>query len=92
MSRRRVFVVVALLAFVGLGGCGPRTKEDLVERARGVETRPELEKKLGRPQDITKVGPIETWTYRASNGNVVFVIIADRVTLQAAGETERRGR
>jgi hypothetical protein len=44
---------------------------------------------LGRPDDITKLGPVETWRYKASNGEVVFVIVGDTVTLQAAGSPEK---
>lgn len=56
-----------------------------MDKARDVETRAQLEKALGKPDDISKLGPLETWTYRAKNGQVTFVIIGDKVTLQAAG-------
>jgi hypothetical protein len=82
----------ALVLLAILSACGPRTKEDLIERTRGVETRVELEKAAGKPNDIAKMGPVETWTYRASNGDVIFLIIGDKVTLQAAGGGERRSR
>lgn len=79
--------LVAMLAWtlaVGLvAGCG-RTKEDLVEKARTVSTRAELERALGKPSDISKLGPVEQWTYKASNGTVMFLIVGDQVTLQAA--------
>ena len=75
------------LVLLALAGCGPSTKEDLVAKARGVTTRAELEKALGKPSDISKLGPMETWTYKASNGQVVFVIVGDVVTLEAAGPT-----
>jgi hypothetical protein len=68
-----------------LAACGSPTKEDLVRKAREVSTRVELEKALGQPTDITKLGPVEQWTYKARNGQVVFIIIGDTVTLQAAG-------
>lgn len=69
----------------GLGtGCS-RSKEDLVEKSRNVSTRAELERALGQPSDISKLGPVEQWTYKASNGTVVFLIVGDKVTLQAAG-------
>ena len=45
----------------------------------------ELEQALGKPSDISKLGPVEQWTYKASNGTVVFLIVADKVTLQATG-------
>jgi hypothetical protein len=75
------------LVLLSLAGCGPSTKEDLIAKARGVTTRAELEKALGKPSDISKLGPMETWTYKASNGQVVFVVIGDAVTLEAAGPT-----
>lgn len=79
----------ALLVLV-LAACGPSTKEDLIEKARAVSTRAELEKALGKPSDVAKLGPMETWTYRASNGEVVFLIVGDKVTLQAAGGAGRK--
>ena len=81
-------VVAGMLVWVfaaGLAiGCS-RSKEDLVEKSCNVSTRAELEQALGKPSDISKVGPVEQWTYNASNGTVVFLIAADKVTLQAAG-------
>ena len=38
-----------------------------------------------KPTDLSKLGPLETWTYKASNGSVVFVVVGDTVTLQATG-------
>jgi hypothetical protein len=81
-------VVAGILVWalvVGLAiGCS-RSKEDLVEKSRNVSTRAELEQALGKPSDISKVGPVEQWTYKASNGTVVFLIVGDKVTLQATG-------
>ncbi|MBI2525241.1 MAG: hypothetical protein HYV93_04595 [Candidatus Rokubacteria bacterium] len=82
--------IVAAAVVLVLAGCGDPSKEDLVRKAREVSTRAELEKTLGKPSDITKLGPVEQWTYRASNGQVVFVIVGDRVTLQAAGGSEKK--
>jgi hypothetical protein len=79
----RALAVVAL-AVLALVGCS-RTKEDVLEKAEAVKTRSELESRLGRPDDIAKLGPMERWTYKASNGEVVFLIVGDTVTLQAAG-------
>jgi len=84
--RSLIAVVLVALALVGCS----RTKEDLVRKAEGVKTRAELESRLGRADDISKLGPIEQWTYKASNGQVVFVIVGDTVTLQAAGGAEKK--
>jgi hypothetical protein len=69
---------------LALAGCGPSTKEEILAKARGITTRAELEKALGKPEDITKLGPVEKWTYKASNGEVVYVIVGEAVTLEAA--------
>ena len=84
MPRIVAGMLVGVLA-AGLAiGCS-RSKEDLVEKSRNASTRVELEQALGKPSDISKIGPVEQWTYKASNGTVVFLIVADKVTLQAAG-------
>ncbi|HEX4993913.1 MAG TPA: hypothetical protein VFX87_03050 [Methylomirabilota bacterium] len=82
MTRAWAGLLVWVLAAGLLVGCG-RSKEDLVQKSRGVGTRAELEQALGKPSDISKLGPVEQWTYKASNGNVVFVIVGDKVTMQA---------
>ena len=58
-AARPVFAgaVLALLAL--LGGCS-QSKEDIVQKARGVSTRAELEKALGKPSDIAKLFRGET--------------------------------
>jgi len=75
---------VLVLAAGLVAGCA-RSKEDVVRKAEGVKTKGELESRLGRPDDIAKLGPMERWTYKASNGEVVFVIVGDTVTLQTTG-------
>lgn len=78
-------ILVAGLTVCLLAACGGRTKEDIVSKARDVSTRAQLEQALGQPDDIAKLGPMERWTYVASNGQVVFVVIGDTVTLQTTG-------
>ena len=84
MTRAMAGLLVWVLAVGLLVGCS-RSKEDLVQKSRGVTTRAELEQALGKPSDIGKLGPVEHWTYKASNGTVVFLIVGDTVTLQATG-------
>jgi hypothetical protein len=91
MSRVTTTMLVWLLAAALVGGCS-RSKEDLVAKSRGASTRAELEQALGKPSDITKIGPVEQWTYKASNGSVVFLIVGDKVTLQAAGPDEGKDK
>ena len=86
MTRLLAQACGGVLVLILLGGCGGRTKEDIVQKARNVSTRAELEKVLGQPTDIAKLGPLERWTYKAANGEVIFLIVGDSVTLQATGD------
>jgi len=87
-------VILRTMAAVGLAlflaGCGEPTKEDLLKKAETARTKADLEKALGKPDDIGKLGPLERWTYKAKNGEVVFVITGDTVALQATGGGERK--
>jgi hypothetical protein len=76
--------MICAVALVLFTGCGGRSREDIVQKTRNVSTRAELERAIGRPTDIAKLGPVERWTYKASDGDVVFVIIGDSVTLHAS--------
>jgi hypothetical protein len=55
MRRLAGLLMIALL----LTACGPASKEDLVAKAREVKTRAELEGALGKPDDLSKLGPLE---------------------------------
>ena len=84
----RKIILVSLisgLVALSLSSCGSSTKEDILAKARNVATRSELEKALGKPDDIGKLGPVEKWTYKASNGEVIFVIVGVKVTLEVTG-------
>jgi len=78
-----------VLVLVFLTACGGETKKDIVGKTRNVSTRTELEKALGTPADIAKFGPMERWMYKATNGEVVFIIIGDSVTMQSAGGSRK---
>lgn len=84
MRAARFAAVAAAALLLALAACGEPTKDEIIEKARGVETRAALEKKLGRPTDIQKLGPVEMWTYKTKTGDVIFVITGERVALQAA--------
>lgn len=82
--------LLAVALAVALTACGPSSKEDIVAKARDVKTRAELERILGKPDDVSKLGPLEKWTYRAKNGQVVFVLVGDAVTLEATAPSEKK--
>ncbi len=90
MSRWTHPIVCFVAAAAFLAGCGPSSKEDIVAKARDAKTRAALEQALGKPDDIGKLGPVEKWTYKAKNGKVVFVLVGDTVTIEAAGGQEKK--
>ena len=83
--RRRSLLIALALPFA-LAACDKlRTKADVLKKSQGVRNKADLEKALGPPSDIDKAGPAEKWTYKCSDGVVVFLIFADRVVLDATG-------
>jgi len=91
MWHARFVKAVAALALALLAvACGPKTKHDILSRAEKVETKSDLERTLGAPDEQDKLGPLEVWTYDASDGSVTFLITGEKVTLQATGELEQR--
>jgi hypothetical protein len=87
MRRLAGLLMIALL----VTACRPASKEDIVAKTREVKTRAKLERALGKPDDVSKLGPLEKWTYKARNGQVVFVLVGDVVTLEAAaGPSEKK--
>ena len=77
-------LAAVLLAALFLAACED-SKQDILAKAENVATKAELREALGDPDDVAKLGPIETWRYKASNGEVTFLITGDRVALKAAG-------
>ncbi len=80
---RFIRTTVALFSLLLLAACFAPSKADLLKKAKGVSSRAELEAALGEPSDVSKFGPIEKWTYKASDGSVVFVLAGDTVTIEA---------
>ena len=80
-SLKTIAVTAALFA---LAACGDPTKADIVKKAEGADTRAALESALGKPDDLSKLGPVEKWTYKAKDGSVTFVITGDSVAMGAA--------
>jgi hypothetical protein len=85
----RFYQIFVLAAIAGLAlACARETKHELLKKAELVTTRAELEQRLGPPDDRNKLGPIETWTYEASDGKVTFLIAGDTVQLQATSDRD----
>ncbi len=88
MSKFGRWLAIAML--LALAACGKPTKEELLRKSENVKTKAELQAVLGPADDITKVGPLETWRYKGSNGDVVFIITGDTVQLQATDTSRNR--
>jgi hypothetical protein len=90
MIERRLFVA-SLAAALLLAGCDQSpTKGEILKKAEGAKTKAALEKALGKPTEVDKVGPIEKWTYKASDGTVTYIIVADQVTLETTGGSSKK--
>lgn len=75
--------LAALLGLVLLlSACFAPSKGDLLKKAEGVKSRGELEAALGKPSEVSKLGPIEKWTYVASDGKVIFLLAGDTITFE----------
>ncbi len=77
----------ALFLALALAGCLD-SKQDILKKAEGVSSRAQLETVLGKPDDIAKIGPVERWTYKATNGTVTFILAGDIVTTSLTGDAK----
>lgn len=74
---------------LALIACGPPSTEEALKKAEPAKTKAQLEKALGKPTELQKLGPLEQWTYKTSDGSVTFVITGDSVTLASGGTTKK---
>jgi hypothetical protein len=83
---------LAALALLGLllAGC-QRTRHDLIEASVDADTRDELKAALGAPDELHRMGPVELWTYEASDGTVSFLITGEKVQIQTSGPEREEG-
>ena len=87
INRRTVLIGLALLP----AACEKAaTKADILKKAEGARTKADLEKQVGKPSEVDKVGPMEQWTYKAQDGTVVFMILNDRIVFDATGGSKPR--
>jgi hypothetical protein len=81
---------LAVLALpLALIACGPPSTADALKKAEKASTKADLEKALGSPTEIQKLGPLEKWIYKTSDGSIMVMIAGDKVTL-ASGGTDRK--
>jgi len=90
MQSRLAAFAISFLTVFALTACGPPSKEDMLAKAKDAKTRAQLESALGKPDDVGKLGPVEKWTYKARNGQVVFLLVGETVTIEAAGPSDKK--
>lgn len=84
---RQSLKLLAALALASLlAGCFGDSKADILKKAKGAETSDQLESALGAPDEVDKLGPLEQWSYEASDGKVLFAIVGGKVTLEATSD------
>ena len=83
---KRLLVALLFGAALGLLAACDVSKDDILQKAAKAETAEELRQALGDPDEVSKLGPIETWTYKASNGTVTFTLAAGNVTLSTTSD------
>lgn len=85
MAQNRITAAALAAAALLLSACGDPSKSEILEKADSADSKAALREALGEPDDLNKLGPIEQWTYEASDGQVTFVITGETVRLKAAG-------
>jgi hypothetical protein len=83
-------LALAASLMLALVACGKPTKEALLQKAGDPKNKAQLVERLGQPDEIGKLAVIEIWTYRGSNGSVVFTLVADNVTVVATTEQTKK--
>ncbi|MBM3539611.1 MAG: hypothetical protein FJX55_17515 [Alphaproteobacteria bacterium] len=73
--------IAAVLVALALAACDtpPSTIAEVVRKSDKVQSRAELERVLGKPHRLTRTGPAETWTYKATDGEISFLVVGDNV-------------
>lgn len=89
LARRSLVLAAPALALAAAACDRGSTKAELLKKAEKAKTKADLETMLGKPTDVEKLGPIEKWTYRASDGAVVFAIFADRIVVEATDSKKK---
>lgn len=62
-----------------MAACSDSTA-DIVVKAKDAGTTAQLTEAIGKPDSIEKIGPLARWIYQASDGEVTFIILGNRVT------------
>ncbi len=87
MLRKLCFGGLLATVLLILTAC-EKTSAEILEKAKNASTTAALKDAIGDPDKIDKAGPLATWTYETSDGQVTFAIVGDTVTLSTAKSKE----
>ena len=89
MSFKKSLTALALGASMfALAACSDPSQAEILKKAENAETKAQLEEILGMPDKVSKMGPVEVWTYNADEGTVSFTLAGSNITLRTAGDGE----
>lgn len=73
--------IPALLIALALAACDapPSTLAEIARKGEKAGTPAELQRALGKPHKVTRIGPAENWTYKATDGEISFLVMGDSV-------------
>ena len=83
---RLSFLILAL----ALTGCEDGTIAGIANKSASITTSAELEKVLGKPQSIEKSVLGQKWKYKATDGEVAFIISADKVQMRLTNRIDKK--
>lgn len=79
MISRRLLACAAIALLTFVAACARPTRQELLDRSKEARTIGELKEAIGKPDTVEKGEELETWTYRAADGRVVFNIGNEKV-------------
>ena len=87
-----MLITFALFLLALLTGCGQGTTQEVSKKVETshVKTKAELESLLGKPDKFEKLGPIESWTYKTSDGEYSVQVMGDKVVFSSGGTEEKK--
>ena len=92
--QRRAGGIAAVVSLCMLSGCGTPSKQDVIAKANGIKKKDKLQEALGKPDNLQymeiPLGAMETWTYKCSDGEVVFQIWKDKIIMKATGSDDKQ--
>ena len=66
-----------LVSSVTLSGCFDPSQDEILSKIQGAKSRTDIATALGKPNEVSSSGAMETWRYSASDGDVCFSAVGE---------------